>query len=111
MSQHKPRRENRLVSFLDLTQFTRAARGIPPEEVFGLLQEFYAHVAEAVRKSGGVVHKTIGDAVLSSWPEASVDAATQALLGLRPSVAGLMKKHGKPCQLDVKAHFGAVAAG
>ena len=50
MSQKTPRRENRLASFLDLTQFTRAARGIPPEEVFGMLQEFYAHVAAAVRK-------------------------------------------------------------
>ena len=111
MSRAVPRRESRLVAFLDLTQFARAVRGAEPEDVFMFLQEFYALVAQMVNASDGQIVKCIGDAMLCAWPEGSVDGGVRALLDLHQSIPAFMKKRAKPCQLDVKAHFGPVAAG
>lgn len=106
-----PRRENRLVAFLDLTQFARAVRPMSPEAVFEFLQGYYAVVSIPVKTSGGNVIKCIGDSMLITWPDTAADAGVKMLLEVRRSVANYMKKAEKPCQLDVKAHFGPVAVG
>lgn len=111
MSRAIPRRESRLVAFLDLTQFARAVHGAEPEDVFVFLQDFYVQVARSVGDSKGHVIKCIGDAMLCTWPEDAVDGGVRALLELHQSIPAFMKKRAKACQLDVKAHFGLVAAG
>ena len=55
------------VLFSDIQGFTSLAESRSPEEVSGLLNEYFTAMAGCVLDTGGIVDKFIGDAVVAEW--------------------------------------------
>ncbi len=53
-----------VVGFADLVNYTRMSRGIAPEELANLLEEFEARATAILAEHGGRLVKTLGDEVL-----------------------------------------------
>lgn len=88
--------ERRLVSvlFADLVGFTTFSEGRDPEDVRGMLTNFYERCREIIGRYGGKTDKFIGDAVMGVWGaveahEDDAERATRAALELVDMVAGL----------------------
>ena len=75
--------ENREVTifFSDIRSFTAMSEKMQPKEVVEFLNEYMTKMVSCVNKTGGVVDKYIGDAVMAVWgaPESSGTPADDAL--------------------------------
>jgi adenylate cyclase len=73
------------VVFVDLVGSTTIAGRLPPDEVVGLLNDFFRLVVETVEEQGGWVNKFEGDAALCVFgaPTARPDAECDALRAAR----------------------------
>ena len=75
--------ERRIITtlFCDLVGFTAFAEQADPEDVDGLLREFYALARQVIQQYGGVVEKFVGDAVVGVFgvPTAHEDDAERAV--------------------------------
>ena len=70
----RPRREERIILYLDLRGSTSIAERLGEERFLDLLNAFFADVTEPIEREGGEVHKYVGDEVIAAWP-ATADAA------------------------------------
>ncbi len=70
----RPRREERIILYLDLRGSTAIAERLGEERFLDLLNTFFADVTEPIEREGGEVHKYVGDEVIAAWP-ATADAA------------------------------------
>ena len=70
------------VLFADLREYTSLSQGTAPEEVAGMLHDFYDECAAAVWERDGIINKFIGDAVLAifNFPIMREDHVRQAVL-------------------------------
>jgi adenylate cyclase len=108
------------VLFSDITGFTRMSSGMSPQEVVGLLNEYFPPMAEIVFRYGGTLEKYIGDAVLAEWgapitrpddPRRALTAAVQMMHKVR-ELNRQWEAQGQPAiQIHVGIHTGKVAAG
>jgi class 3 adenylate cyclase len=57
------------VLFADIRGFTAMSEALQPEQVVGLLNDYFAFSAAAVGKNGGTVNKFIGDAVMALFEQ------------------------------------------
>lgn len=82
------------VFFCDLRGFTRAAAGLEPSEVRGLLNVYYEHVTDLILEHGGTVMQYVGDEVFAVFgapvpredhPQRAVDCA----VAVRDSISDL----------------------
>jgi class 3 adenylate cyclase/tetratricopeptide (TPR) repeat protein len=95
------------VLFVDLVGFTTFSEGRDPEEVRGMLSDYFARAEQVIGLYGGVVEKFIGDAVMAVWgtPVAREDdggRAVRAALELIASVTQL----GRSLGADIQARAG-----
>lgn len=100
-----------LIAFVDLTRFAAHSEGLDDFELATTVDAYYERVHAVVHAAGGRVVKYIGDAALLAFPADGVDAGVLALIDLKQTIDGFMADRGWPCRLNVKAHFGTVAAG
>ncbi len=100
-----------VIAFLDVSLFSQTARGLEDEAVASLLDEFYRSFDDCATSSGGRVVKFLGDGALLVWPQALADAAVDALLSLRETVAGQLARRGHKGQLVVRVHAGSAIVG
>lgn len=100
-----------LIVFIDLTRFKVQAQQTDDLVLADGLDAYYLAVGAAVAAAGGIVVKTIGDAMLLVFPEDAVDRGVTALLDLKPDVDRLFSERGWECRLMIKAHFGTAVAG
>ena len=63
--QIRPRRMIATVLFLDLKGFTAMSEKVTPEEMIGLLNEFFQDMATIVNGHRGVVNKYVGDQIMA----------------------------------------------
>jgi len=87
-------RREATVLFCDIRGFTSMSERLTPEQVVGLLNEFYTLMIETVFKHDGTLDKFLGDAVMAVFgaPIAHPDHAARAVmtaLDMRQAVAGL----------------------
>lgn len=91
--------------FTDLKGSTALYDAIGDVRAFGLVSEHFKILLSAVRKHGGAVVKTIGDAVMGVFaePRAAIDAALEMAAGLRAfnAQSGL-----PPLSLKIGLHCG-----
>jgi class 3 adenylate cyclase len=65
---HRPRREQRIVMFLDIESSTALAERMGELRVHDLITEFFFDIDQAIAEHGGEVHAYVGDAVIVTWP-------------------------------------------
>ncbi len=59
--------KNVVVFFSDIRDFTKFSEGHTPEEVVGMLNEYFEIMVGIVTKNHGVVDKFVGDAMMAVW--------------------------------------------
>lgn len=61
--------ENKNVSimFTDIAGFSTLSENMPPEELVGVLNDYYAALTKVVRDNGGVVNQVSGDSMLATF--------------------------------------------
>lgn len=65
---HRPRREQRIVMFLDIQSSTALAERMGEVRVHDLITQFFFDIDEPIAEHGGEVHSYVGDAVIVTWP-------------------------------------------
>jgi adenylate cyclase len=100
-----------LVSFCDLTLFSRYAQNRSSRETFDFLSDYYEFLGGVIEEAGGLVVKFMGDASLIVFDEAQADKGIGALLRLKTEGDAWMADRGAPCRHVIKVHFGQVTAG
>jgi adenylate cyclase len=65
---NRPRRQERIVLFLDLVGSTRLAEQLGDAEFHHLLNLVFYDLTEAVLDAGGQIYRYVGDEMIVSWP-------------------------------------------
>lgn len=108
------------VFFSDIRDFTAFSEGHTPEEVVEMLNEYFEIMVGIVTKTGGVVDKFIGDAIMAVWgaPHSSgrdAHAAIEACLEMRKQLAELnlrrIARHKVPIKIGMGLHTGIAISG
>ncbi|OYZ19608.1 MAG: hypothetical protein B7Y39_11720 [Bdellovibrio sp. 28-41-41] len=109
-----------IVFFSDIRGFTAFSEKRKPEEVVGMLNEYFAVMVKIINANGGIVDKFIGDAIMAVWgvPKANKkDAhnAVKACLEMRRALADLnekrMDRKEPPIQIGMGLHAGSAISG
>ena len=67
---HRPKSEERMFLFLDLTGSTQMAERLGSARYFELLRRFVDDLTEPVLETGGEIYQYAGDEVVVTWPTA-----------------------------------------
>lgn len=65
---HRPRREQRIVMFLDIADSTALAEQLGEVRVHDLITRFFFDIDGPIAEQDGEVHAYVGDQVIVSWP-------------------------------------------
>jgi class 3 adenylate cyclase len=65
---HRPKREQRIVMFLDIQSSTALAERMGELRVHDLITEFFFDIDRPIAEHGGEVHAYAGDGVIITWP-------------------------------------------
>jgi class 3 adenylate cyclase len=65
---HRPRREQRIVMFLDIADSTALAEQLGEVRVHDLITRFFFDIDEPIADQDGEVHAYVGDEVIATWP-------------------------------------------
>ncbi len=116
----KGQRKEVLVFFSDIRGFTAYSEKRDPEEVVEMLNEYFAVMVGIINKSGGVVDKFIGDAIMAIWgaPHATENDAHKAVMACLQMRIGLDELNlrrtqaGKtPILIGMGLHSGSAISG
>lgn len=64
---HKPRKQERIIMFLDLTSSTAIAERIGDHKYSAFLRDFFYDLDEIISKTKGAVYQYVGDEVVVVW--------------------------------------------
>jgi adenylate cyclase len=64
---HRPRREERIVMFLDLTGSTSIADHLEADEYFGFLHQYFTEMSEPILETDAQIYQYVGDEVVLTW--------------------------------------------
>jgi class 3 adenylate cyclase len=65
---HRPRREQRIVMFLDIADSTALAERLGEVRVHDLITRFFSDIDQPISDQDGEVHAYVGDEVIVTWP-------------------------------------------
>jgi|GEM_PF-3123771 len=114
------RRKVLTILFSDVRGFTSLSERIPPEQVSGLLNEYFTEMVRVLFKFDGTLDKFIGDAILAFFgdPIDQLDHSARALscaVAMQEAAATLRERfrsEGKPeLHVGVSVHTGPVVVG
>lgn len=66
---HKPRQEDRVFMFLDMSSSTSIAEQLGHEHYFVLLKSYYEDMTPGILETSGEIYQYVGDEIVVSWPE------------------------------------------
>lgn len=107
------------VLFADVRGFTSRCEGMPPSEVFNLLNRFFGEMVAIVFAERGLLDKYIGDAVMAVFgvPIRSRDHAAHAVRAALAMIARLEELNAEgyfgddPIRIGIGIHTGPLMAG
>lgn len=108
------------VLFSDLRNFTSMSEALPPQEMLGILNNYFTRMSGIVEKHGGVVDKYVGDALMALFgapiaKEDHVDRALKTAIEMTEALDELNRdwqKRGLPkIEVGIGINTGIVIAG
>lgn len=108
------------VFFSDIRGFTAFSENKTPEEVVGMLNEYFQEMVKVIYAHHGIVDKFIGDAIMAIWgaPKSTGDDAYQAVMAcieMRIALDELNKKRRArgdvPIKIGMGLHYGEAISG
>jgi adenylate cyclase len=107
---------NVAVMFVDIRNFTAAARLRAPANVVKRLDDAFAILVDIVDRNGGIVNKFLGDGFLALFgaPIHDPAAAQHAVTAARQMLDAIARDndgHQWPLRIGIGIHLGAVVAG
>jgi adenylate cyclase len=64
---HKPKEEERVFMFLDMTSSTTIAESLGHLKYFELLREYYSDLSDSIVDHSGEIYQYVGDEIVVSW--------------------------------------------
>jgi len=112
MGNHDITTESRVILFMDIHNYSIAARALAGEQ-YGFLQEVYETLGDVVVEHKGEIVKYLGDALLCVFPADSENEAVECSLKLRKAFSDIVSKRGLPSdtELEIGIGSGEVAVG
>ena len=112
----RPRREERVLLYIDLCGSTALAERLGEERFLDLLNAFYADVTAEIVARGGEIHKYVGDEVIAVWrdganPEQPIRACLAARRRLKERAAAYRARFGEAPDFRAAIHAGPVVIG
>jgi adenylate cyclase len=107
-------RKTATIFFSDIRSFTAISEKLAPEAVVEFLNAYLTRMVECIEKSGGVVDKFIGDAIMAVWgtpvsrgtPRDDALQAIRAVLMMRESLLEFNRDRGGPEKPIIKIGCG-----
>lgn len=108
------------VFFSDIRGFTSFSENRSPEEVVGMLNEYFAIMVRIIQQNHGIVDKFIGDAIMAVWgaPKTTprdAQNAVRACIEMRKALADLnqrrLQKGQPPILIGMGIHTGHAISG
>ncbi len=108
------------VFFSDIRGFTSFSESRSPEEVVGMLNEYFAIMVRIIQQNHGIVDKFIGDAIMAVWgaPKSTprdAQNAVRACVEMRKALADLNQRRGAkgqpPILIGMGLHTGPAISG
>lgn len=103
--------EELVFAITSVSAATAAGRAHDDLEMAAVLAEYYALVAEGIRRSEGRVVKVIGDGVLVVFPLARANDAVAALRAVQSSANARWADVDPRCRVQIKVGSGRLATG
>ena len=109
-----------VVFFSDIRGFTPMSEAMNPDEIAGLLTEYFTEMVDIVFEHSGTLDKFMGDAIMALWgaPIAHEDDADRAMQCAIDQIETLEKMNAKwaesgrqPLAIGIGINFGEVFAG
>ena len=106
--------------FCDIRSFTALIEGLNPDEVFDLLNIYYANMSEVIRRYDGVIIQFVGDEIFVAFgaplpienPKLrAVHCAVEMIHCLRDINGDLEKKFKREMTVGIGINYGSVMAG
>jgi adenylate cyclase len=115
---YHPRREERILLFIDMRTSTAIAERLGEERFLDFLNRFITDLSPAIAEAGGEIHKYVGDEIIATWTlaaglnEAACVRACFAALD-RLAERGPAYERDFGCRADFRAglHCGSVVVG
>jgi adenylate cyclase len=108
------------VLFSDIRGFTSMSEAMSPEDIAGLLSDYFTEMVDVIFHHGGTLDKFMGDAIMALWGapiphEDDSDKAVQAAIGMQRALAALNAKwasEGRPqIGVGIGLNYGEAFAG
>jgi adenylate cyclase len=115
---YRPRSEARVLVCLDMMGSTALAERAGDDVYLAVLNRVLQEVTPLIRRSGGSIHRYVGDAVIATWPARRPDAAASAALGCALGCVDAVERRapawqrelGAAASLRAAVHMGPVIA-
>ena len=99
------------VLFCDIRHFTSLAESLPPEEVIGLLNQYFSLMIKIIFKYHGTIDKFIGDCIMAFWnaPTPQPDhayLAVQTAIEMQHDIMQLNRERTAANEITLEAGIG-----
>ncbi len=98
------------ILFADIRKFTSISEGLPPAEVFALLNDYLGRMEPLIEKHGGFIDKYIGDGIMALFPN-TPDDALKAAIAMLEELEQHTSEHYPELQIGIGIHTGDLLLG
>ena len=109
------RRQEAVVLFSDLRDFTRRTEEADPGALVRDLNLYFERMVEAIHGADGVVDKFIGDGIMAVFgltdPASAPERAVRAARAMQGALDGMQDELSAPLRMGIGIHVGEVVAG
>ena len=107
----KGERRKITVLFADVRGFTALSETLSPEDVFGILNEYFDKMIDEISRNHGMLNKFMGDGLMAVFGAVEEDVyqeenAIKSALGMRKVLNGMRDRLLKERQIDLKIGIG-----
>ena len=113
----RPKIENRIIMFMDLTDSTPIAEKLGHQQYFLFIREFVYYISLALIEHGGIIYQYVGDEIVVSWKynkknmKECLSAVILARKNIQKNSERFRRLYGVIPEFHVGIHTGDVTVG